>query len=112
MTAMTDAERYCTEATSLDGRPLIEVIAITRNGDSIQLRGTASVFEATLFLEIRDASGTEQLRTVQATVGGPERGDWTTTLALSPNSTEIIIGQLESEEGIATAMQRRITIPL
>lgn len=94
---------------SVDGRPLIEVESMTRNGDLVELQGTASVYEATLLIRVRKPTGNETLEVVQASVGGPERGSWSATVQ-APLEDTIIIGQHESEEGAVSAHLRTITI--
>ncbi len=107
---MDEPRTYKTEMVSVDGRPLIEVDSMTRDGDLLELRGTASVYEATLLIRVRAPTGNETVEVIQASVGGPERGEWSGTIHARPEDT-IIIGQHESEEGAASAPLRMITIP-
>ncbi|MBI5288286.1 MAG: Gmad2 immunoglobulin-like domain-containing protein [Chloroflexi bacterium] len=46
--------------------------------------GTASVFEGSLQVELRDATGTVVATKTVQTVGAPERGDWATAFDVGP----------------------------
>jgi len=102
---------YATEAVSVDGRPLIEVLELEHRGDDLILAGTASVFEGTVVVRVSDRLGHVWTHTTQASVGGPERGDWQITVH-ARRGTLVEVSQPESSEGQATADRRRLQIQL
>ncbi len=102
---------YATEALSVDGLPLIEVVELDHRDDNLILAGTASVFEGTVVVRVSDRLGHVWIHTAQASVGGPERGEWRITVhARRGNLVEV--SQPESSEGQGTAYRRRLQIQL
>lgn len=101
-----------TEATAADGRPLIEVDAAKRAGDTVTLHGTAVAYEATVILDLVDNQGlTRQSTFVTASVGGPERGTWTATVNVDDSIVKIAVHQEEMEEGTLSTRARTAEIP-
>ena len=100
---------YATAAPSVDGRPLIEILRLDRNTDGVFVSGTASVFEGTVVIRVRDPHGHERTIVAQASEGGPERGDWQAVVPANSGDL-LVVMQQESNEGHATAHLRVIQI--
>lgn len=102
-----------TGADSADGRPLIEVNAAERAGDTVTLLGTAVAYEATVILDLVDEQGgTRRSIFVTASEGGPKRGTWTATVKLDDSIVEIAVHQEEMEEGALTAGTQTAVVPV
>lgn len=78
-----------------DGRPLMEVTLVTVEGKRIALRGTACVYEGNVL--VRVDSG--QDLSVQASAGGPARGDWVAAFDVPVHPVEVSIGGEDAERG-------------
>jgi len=65
----------------------------------VRVAGTASVFEATLVLELWSGEKRLERRIVTASAGAPERGTWTQTLALAPASYRLVLYEPSAENG-------------
>jgi spore germination protein GerM len=76
------------------------------------LRGTALVFEGSFLASLRDDSGRRIVRAImQASAGGPERGDFRRTIAYttSARSGELIVYNESAEDG---SRQNEVRIPV
>lgn len=56
-------------------------------GQPFDIAGKATVFEATVTWELRQGSTVVEKGFTNASIGAPERGDWTVTVAPVPNGT-------------------------
>lgn len=65
-----------TDAIAEDGRPVITLEEVARQGPGLVLRGTSCVWEATLHLRFADG----HVATITSTVGAPDRGEWSAYL--------------------------------
>jgi hypothetical protein len=69
--------------------------------------GTASVFEATLVVELRQGSSLIERRTVTATAGAPSRGAFSTMLhATAPGSATVVAFAPSAADGSPQHVQR------
>lgn len=83
-----------------DGRPLIEITRASAHKDVLDLEGTACVYEGNVIVQVGDPTeGESEVSWVQATEGGPGRGDWETSVSLSNQVTTISIGGEDAESG-------------
>lgn len=76
------------------------------------LHGTALVFEGSFLAQLRDESGRRIVRAVvQATSGGPERGDFRETIAFSTPARrgELLVYNESAEDG---SRQNQVRIPV
>lgn len=81
-------------------------------GSPFVLAGTASVFEGSFTAELRDDSGRRIVRsTVQASKGGPERGDFRKTVAFTTSAPSglLIVYTRSMEDG---SRQNEVRIPV
>ncbi len=81
-------------------------------GSPFVLTGTASVFEGSFTAELRDDSGRRIVRsTVQASRGGPERGDFRKTVAFTTSAPSglLIVYTRSMEDG---SRQNEVRIPV
>ena len=101
-----------TEAVGLDGRPLIEVTAFNLSGQSLHIEGTAVVYEGNVMVRVVDRDGRTNISNVQASAGGPQRGVWSTDVAVSHSALRVIVGQEEMEEAAASRSSREVIIPV
>ncbi|CAN5116618.1 hypothetical protein BH23ACT9_BH23ACT9_30590 [soil metagenome] len=95
---------------------IAEATPISSGGGSIELSGSATVFEATFDLELADAAGNiVETDFVTADCGGPCRGAWTHTFAdLGPGEWTVIARQPDPSDGEGFApyeVARTVTIP-
>ena len=81
-----------------DGRPLIELHTVIDHGDTVELAGTACMYEGALLVTVDDRRH-QTVRLVTATAGGPERGDWTTCIPAPERPARISIGADNPGEG-------------
>jgi len=65
----------------------------------VRVSGTASVFEATLVLEVWSGGKRLEQRSVTASAGAPERGTWTQSLDLAPASYRLVLYEPSAENG-------------
>jgi hypothetical protein len=83
-----------------DGRPVIEVHDVEPSSAKLRLRGTASVHEGNVLiqLEFHDATPGEW-HASQASEGGPGRGDWEIELPVQDWPVRIRIGEEDARFG-------------
>lgn len=78
----------------------------------VRLRGTANVFEATVSIDVRDASGTRILRTfTTATSGNGTRGTFDTSLALTGRQGSVTVVAYEASAKDGTPLHV-VRVPL
>ncbi len=65
----------------------------------VTVSGTAVVFEATFAIEIHAGGKLLSTQTVEATLGAPERGTWSTTLDLPPGPVQLLFYEPSAENG-------------
>ncbi len=81
-------------------------------GSPFALEGTAMVFEGSFMAELEDAGGSQLVRTpVQASAGGPERGDFSKTVQFTTSATRgtLIVYAQSMEDG---SRQDEVRIPV
>jgi len=66
---------------------------------TFNLEGQATVFEATVSIEVRRGDEVVQQTFATASVGAPGRGDWSTTLTLEPGTYELRAFESSAEDG-------------
>lgn len=77
----------------------------------VVLRGTASVFEATVNVEVRRGADVVATVTATATVGAPDRGDWTATVTLPPGDYVLAAYEVSAKDGSRLAVDtKRVTV--
>ena len=81
-----------------DSRPLIEVVSVIDHGDTIDLAGTACMHEATLLITVDDREE-QTVHIATATVGAPERGNWSVSVSAPNRPARISIGADNPGEG-------------
>lgn len=82
-----------------------------RSGRRVQLTGTAAVFEATVSVEARQGGRVVARGVATATVGAPERGEWSTTLTLPPGDYVIAAYEESAKDGSPLATDtKRVTV--
>jgi hypothetical protein len=80
-------------------------------GRTVRLRGQATVFEATVSIEVRQGEKVVQQTFATATIAAPGRGQWSTTLTLAPGTYEIKAFESSALDGRALAVDsKRITV--
>ena len=80
----------------------IFVATPTRNStvtSPVTISGTASVFEATLRLEVWTGTTMVDTQTLTATRGAPERGTFTGTVALPPGKHKLVLFEPSAKDG-------------
>jgi hypothetical protein len=65
-------------------------------GPSMTVSGTASVFEATVSVEVRRGTAVMARTTAIASVGAPGRGEWSTTVSVPPG--DYVVAAYEASE--------------
>jgi Immunoglobulin-like domain of bacterial spore germination/Sporulation and spore germination len=65
----------------------------------VTLSGTAVVFEASFVVEIHSGGKLLSTQTIDASVGAPERGTWSTTLNLPPGPVRLLFYEPSAEDG-------------
>jgi hypothetical protein len=65
----------------------------------VTLSGTAVVFEASFVVEIHSGGKLLSTQTIDASVGAPERGTWSTTLNLPPGAVQLLFYEPSAEDG-------------
>jgi hypothetical protein len=68
-------------------------------GPSMTVSGTASVFEATVSVEVRRGSAVMASTTATASVGAPGRGDWSTTISVPPGDYVVAAYEASEKDG-------------
>ena len=69
-----------------------------RSGRKVVVKGTASVFEATVSVEVRRGSAVVATATATASVGGPGRGEWTATVRLPPGHYVVAAYEMSAKD--------------
>jgi hypothetical protein len=83
----------------------------SRAGRRVVLRGTASVFEATVNVEVRRGADVVAKATATATVGAPDRGDWTATVTLPPGAYVLAAYEVSAKDGTRLSVDtKRVTV--
>jgi hypothetical protein len=65
----------------------------------VTVSGTAVVFEASFLVEIHAGGKLLSTQTIDASVGGPARGTWSTTLNLPPGPVQLLFFEPSAEDG-------------
>src|SRR5262249_35488837 len=65
----------------------------------VEVAGTASVFEATLVVEVWSDDKKVATKTITASQGAPERGTWSTRLALPKGDVRLLFYEPSAENG-------------
>jgi hypothetical protein len=77
----------------------------------LTVSGTASVFEATVSVEVRRGSAVVARATATASVGAPGRGDWRTSVALPPGDYVLSAYEVSEKDGSRVGVDtKRVTI--
>jgi Immunoglobulin-like domain of bacterial spore germination/Sporulation and spore germination len=80
-------------------------------GSRLTVSGTASVFEATVAVEIRRGSAVLARTTATASTGAPGRGNWQATLSVPPGDYVVAASEMSERDGSAVATDtKRITV--
>jgi Immunoglobulin-like domain of bacterial spore germination/Sporulation and spore germination len=80
-------------------------------GSRLTVSGTASVFEATLGVEVRSGTRVLARTTATASTGAPGRGTWSATLSVPPGSYVVAAYELSEKDGGTVAMDtKRVTV--
>ncbi len=80
-------------------------------GSRLTVSGTASVFEATVGVEVRRGAEVLARATATASAGAPGRGEWTATLSVPPGSYVVAAYQLSATDGAEVAADtKRVTV--
>jgi len=83
----------------------------SRTGRPVVIRGTASVFEATVSVEARQGSAVAARATATASVGGPGRGTWAATVSLPPGEYVLAAYEVSGKDGSRLSVDtKRITV--
>lgn len=86
-----------------DGKPIVEVAEVTGIEKGLRLSGTACAFEGNVIIEVREAQSDWSRYHTQATIGGPDRGEWSIIVPVSRYPVTLRIGDEDAREGgIAT----------
>jgi hypothetical protein len=99
-----DLTRPATSADYSDLTPEALIFVRTPARDSavsspVELAGTASVFEATLVVEAWSNGRKIATKTITASQGAPERGTWSTHLALPNGDVRLLLYEPSAEDG-------------
>jgi hypothetical protein len=65
----------------------------------VTISGTAVVFEASFAVEIHTGGKLVSTQTINASIGAPERGTWSTTLSLPPGPVQLLFFEPSAENG-------------
>jgi hypothetical protein len=80
-------------------------------GTRMTVSGTASVFEATVSIEVRRGSDVVARTTATASVGAPGRGDWTASLSLPAGDYVIAAYEASEKDGSRVGVDtKRVTV--
>lgn len=80
-------------------------------GTRLTISGTASVFEATVSIEVRRGSGVLARTTATASVGAPGRGDWTATVSVPAGDYVIAAYEASEKDGAPVGVDtKRVTV--
>jgi hypothetical protein len=69
--------------------------------------GSASVFEATVGVEVRRGAQVVGRATATASEGAPGRGDWSATLSVPPGSYLVAAFELSAKDGSQVAVDTK-----
>lgn len=97
-------------ANSLDGRPVIEVHDARRVDDGHVLKGTASVLEGTLIIEVLQDGRRPERTTLQLEEGAPGRASW--TYPVTGLASQVRLSEPSMEEDAGAPEERSVTIEL
>lgn len=78
---------------------LVDPVDGARVGRKLELGGTASVFEATVSVEVRKGGAVVRQATATAQAGAPARGEWTVALELPPGSYTVVAFESSAKDG-------------
>jgi hypothetical protein len=82
-----------------------------RTGGKVVLSGTASVDEASVAIEVRKGAAVAARATATASVGAPERGEWTATLTLPAGTYTIAAYEVSAKDGSRQFVDtKRVTV--
>ena len=82
-----------------------------RSGRKLVLQGTASVFEATVSVEVRRGADVAAGTTATASVGAPGRGAWTATVTLPPGDYVVAAYEVSAKDGSRLSVDtKRVTV--
>lgn len=82
-----------------------------RTARRVVLSGTAAVFEATVSIEVRKGAEVVVTATATATVGAPERGEWTAAVTLPPGDYVLAAYEVSAKDGSRLAVDtKRVTV--
>jgi Immunoglobulin-like domain of bacterial spore germination/Sporulation and spore germination len=80
-------------------------------GTRLTITGTASVFEATVSIEIRRGSAVLARTTATASVGAPGRGDWTATVSVPAGDYVVAAYEASEKDGGRVGVDtKRVTV--
>jgi hypothetical protein len=80
-------------------------------GSRLTVSGTASVFRATVGVEVRRGAEVLARPTATASAGPPGRGEWTATLSVPPGSYVVAAFELSERDGARLAVDtKRVTV--
>lgn len=80
-------------------------------GGPMTVSGTASVFEATVSVEVRRGTDVVARTTVTATVGAPGRGDWKATMSVPPGDYVVAAYEESAKDGSRLGVDtKRVTV--
>jgi len=81
-------------------------------GRTVRLQGQATVFEATVSIEVRQGDRVVQQTFSTASTGAPGRGIWSATLTLEPGAYEIRAFESSPADGTPLGVDsKRVTVP-
>lgn len=82
-----------------------------RSGAPLTVSGTASVFEATVSVEVRRGSVVVATATATASVGAPGRGDWSAKVMLPPGDYVVSAFEASEKDGARVGVDtKRVTV--
>ena len=92
--------RFHSDGQGPDGRPTIEVQSFTLSFDRVELSGTGVVHEGNILVGLLDAADDEpQWQSVQASVGGPQRGEWSASVSTQSRPRRVLIAEADAHRG-------------
>lgn len=81
------------------------------SGRRVVLKGTASVFEASVGIEVRRGAEVAVRTVATASSGAPERGEWTATVTLPPGDYTVAAFEVSAKDGSRLAVDtKRVTV--
>jgi Immunoglobulin-like domain of bacterial spore germination len=80
-------------------------------GAPMTVSGTASVFEATVSIEVRRGSAVVARATATASAGAPRRGDWSATVSVPPGDYVVAAFEVsEKDDALVGVDTKRVTV--